>query len=218
MRRVVVFLLSFLAATSAFGQDAAIPQKLPTGFQLDGLVSEWRSAAPFAQLGPTSQVAGKLRSGGAADFSGTAWLVFAPEGIVLAADITDDVQAMPASAAEVVQKDHAELWVSFPAAEMPDLGYSQFYQGEIEVPDATWCDANDGIGSPATCKAWVGRQAKRRSTLPRLFTRQFLISTAGVEEAYFAQVAAGLRTTKLPSAWLQGSAGSRAKVVPRQGG
>jgi hypothetical protein len=167
---------------------------------------------------------GQPKPASAADAAAVVWLVFTREGVTLAADVTEDVVALPESETGVEQKDHLALWLAFPPATLPQMGF-QYVQGHIHadlegvITGASWCDTEEGgkvFDSAEQCRTWVDGQVTRREGLMRLFTRRFLVSSAGVQEAYATAIDTPTGLGEL--SWPAGCEGCTAKAVPRAGG
>lgn len=207
-------LLALVALRAAGAAELAVPRALPAGHAVDGLLTEW-STPPLFVLGAAQQVAGSSKVEGAGDLEAKVWLAFTEQGLALAVDVTDDRVAFPSPERSLVAADHVELWIAFPAATMPPIGYANQF-GVNEVPDAEVCEGLDGV-EPLPCKEWHAAQVARRKAFARLFVRQYLISPAGIEEAYFG-ASGGKWPDDEPFAKPPCCAASRSKVVPRQGG
>ena len=216
--RAVLFALSVCLFPPAPAQELSVGSDLPAAFKLDGSVGEWAGTPSQLELGPASQVAGKSRADAPSDFSARVWLVFAREGIVLAAAVTDDSVVWPSGAAEVLKRDHAELWIAFPEASMPPLAYATPETGDVELPNEKACETDEEITDKEACREWVLRQKKWRRVLSRFFVRQYLISSAGVQETWFSQAPPSPRPDDIPFAWPEPGKSSVARVVPRPGG
>ena len=135
---------------------------------------------------PADTPPGQPKPASAADAAAVVWLAFTREGVTLAADVTDDVVALPESETGVEQKDHLALWLAFPPAEMPEIGFWYWQSEPVNVNEAGWCDSEEGklrFDDAEPCRTWVAAQVARREALIRLFTRRFLVSTAGVRRS-----------------------------------
>lgn len=211
------------SAVSALAAPASVvvPQSLPAAFQFDGAVSEWGDTAPIARLDPAGTLPGQARPDSASDASAVVWLAFARDGVTLAAEVTDDVVVLPESGPGVAQKDHLALWVAFPPADMPGIGF-WFWQGEpVDIDAVSWCDTEEGkekFEAAASCRTWVAAQVTRREALVRLFTRRFLVSSAGVQEVHATTLGGPAGHDPLPFRWPAGCEGCTATVVSRAGG
>ena len=216
--RTCILALSLCLSSPAHAQDLTVGSDLPAAFKPDGSIGEWEGVPPQLELGPGSQVAGKGKTSAPSDFSARAGLVLAREGLVLAAEVTDDSVVWPSSAADVLKRDHAELWIAFPEASMPPLAYATPETGDVELPNEKACEADEEISDKLACREWVLRQKKWRRVLSRFFVRQYLLSPAGVQEAWFSQAPPSPRPEGMPFAWPEPGKSSVARVVPRPGG
>lgn len=181
--RLALVLAAFLpsAVRAANPPEVTVAESLPAGLAVDGDLKEW-TAKPSATLGPANQTAGPVKLALPADFSATVWVAISKEGLAVAGKVTDDKVRFP-EGANVVNADHAELWVALPAAPMPPLAFANQF-GEIEVPDLESCETLEDIEDPDACRVWVKEQRRRRQSLEKLFVRQYLFTPAGVAESW----------------------------------
>ena len=170
-----------MTALAANPPEVVVSESLPAGLAIDGDLKEW-TAKPSATLGPANQTAGPVKLTVPADFSATVWVAISKDGMAVAGKVTDDKVRFP-EGANVVNADHAELWIALPASPMPPLAFANQF-GEIEVPDLESCDTLEDIEDPDACKVWVKEQRRRRQSLEKLFVRQYLFTPAGVVESW----------------------------------
>jgi len=168
-------------ALAANPPEVVVAESLPAGLAIDGDLKEW-TAKPSATLGAANQTAGPVKLALPADFSATVWVAISKDGMAVAGKVTDDKVRFP-EGTNVVNADHAELWIALPASPMPPLAFANQF-GEIEVPDAESCDTLEDIEDPAACKVWVKEQRRRRQSFEKLFVRQYLFTPAGVTESW----------------------------------
>ncbi|HLL52897.1 MAG TPA: hypothetical protein VK447_05080 [Myxococcaceae bacterium] len=177
----VALLLAFLAPVSGWAGPITLLERLPEKLAIDGELSEW-TQPPSVALGAGDEVAGPEKVGSPRDLSARLWLSLTTEGLVVAGELTDDVLLFPEKD-RLVNADHVEVWLAFPEAKMPPLGFANQF-GDQEVPDAAACDAMGEGETRETCKEWLAVQKKRRGKLERFFTRQYSISPQGLRELW----------------------------------
>lgn len=183
-------LLVVAGGARAVFAEAVCPTVLPAGHEVDGSLREW--TAPPAFVAP----------GGA-----KVWLVMTGAGLAIAADVPPGPEGGVA------------LWVAFPPAEMPPVGYGNQF-GPVELPTADACEEVDWIASDpeavAACRAWHGEQLQLRAALARLFVRRYVVSAAGIREDHFASVADEIGAPPVP--WPPCCASSRSALVAKETG
>jgi hypothetical protein len=89
------------------GPDALARRMPAEQFVLDGQLTEWRSAGiplTLVHFGPESWQ-------GPADLSGTAWLGWNEQNLLLAMDVQDDVHAQTQRGWEMFRGDSVEMWI-----------------------------------------------------------------------------------------------------------
>lgn len=185
--------LFLLAIPAAFATaPLRVIEPPPRGATIDGRLTEW-TMPPSVVIGPSSQVAGKSKVKDEKDFSARVWVALAEEGMLVAGDVRDD-QFLPATSdAYALNSDHVEVWLAFPEAKMPPIGFGR--QGKI-VEIRTLDDCAPYLGTPPSdsdsdvtgCYEWYLKQQERRRLLKRLFIRQYFIAPGGLSEKYFDQV------------------------------
>jgi hypothetical protein len=149
----------------------------PDNYNVDGNLNEW-SMPPSIILDRKNQVIGKEPIKDNNDYPATLWVSINTRGLLIAGKVQDSSVLFPKNDREILNSDHFEVWISFVKADMPPLGFkNQFGMKEITASDTQW-------------NTWFSLQTKRRKILDRVFTRQFMISSLGIEEAYWKQAAA----------------------------
>ena len=179
-RLAAVLALLSSTALAADKPEVNVLEGLPAGLAVDGDLKEWTSA-PSVTLGPANQVAGPVKLAEPGDLSATVWVAISKDGLAVAGKVTDDKVRF--ASADKINADHAEIWLSLPAAALPPLAFANQF-GEIEVPDADACGTLEEIEDPDACKKWVKEQRARRQSLERLFVRQYLLTQGGISEAW----------------------------------
>lgn len=186
---IAIFSLPWIAHAAA-EPEVKVREGLPAGLVIDGDLKEW-TGDPSVTLGPANQVAGSVKLVSPADLSATVWVAISREGLAVAGRVTDDKVRFP-QGDKVVNADHAEIWLAFPAASLPPLAYANQF-GETEIPDADSCGTLEEIEDPDACRAWVREQRARRQSLERLFLRQYLLTPAGIQEAWATPAKDGVK-------------------------
>src|SRR5262245_11322204 len=140
---------------------------------------------PSLILGAADQVAGPAKPSSTADLAAKVWIAIDADGVAIAGEVTDD-KVLFGTAQTMVNADHLELWLAFPAASLPLLGFANQF-GETEVHGES--DCNGEINHPDACKQWFAKQTRRRATLGRIFVRQYLLGGTGLSEAWASMLA-----------------------------
>jgi hypothetical protein len=134
----------------------------PAGASVDGDLTEWADT-------PSMEIEGN------SDGGGRVWLAPSAAGFFFAGEIRDS---------EVQSTDRVEIALSFPAAELPPLGFASQW-GTEEVPSAEWCyDSERTVGQDEeqerlSCKQWFADNSARRREIPGLFQARYAIGQDG---------------------------------------
>lgn len=175
---MLALLTHLLLGPAATAATQTLSEELPSGFLLDGDVSEW-TRPPDLTLGPEHQLSGEGVSG-PDDFSARIWWNMGLDGLVFAADVRDDAVLLAPKDGDPLYGDHLSLWIALPPAELPPVGFAS-ERGLSPVLAAADCAAAE---DPDACKSWLAAQAPRRARLGRLFVRQYTFTSAEVVETW----------------------------------
>lgn len=181
-----IILLCMSTSTNAL----EIMETLPKNAIIDGELTEW-IMPPTLLMNYANQVAGKNKIQDDNDFSANIWIAFSAKGLVVAGDVSDDLVLFPQDDSSLLSSDHVEIWLSFPEAEMPPLGYVNQLE-RVDVKDKEWCNSQQEDRRNA-CFEWVVAQQTRRRILKRLFTNQYAASSLGVKELYLSEAHSGTK-------------------------
>ena len=125
--------LSLLVVTAWSQEHHVIVQRPDPAFALDGDLSDWREIGNPIVLDKKTQVHhGINRWKNAQDLSGIVHLAWRPEGLYLAADVTDSVFAQSQRGSMMWKGDHLEIYIdATPDADTDrlDLGEGQYQFG-----------------------------------------------------------------------------------------
>lgn len=175
--------VSLALAATAGPSPLRAAGEIPGGMKIDGELTEWTSNPATVLLGPESQVAGPARADSPKDFSARVWIAWSDAGLAVAGEVTDDAVRFASGPAPNSTADHVEIWLSLPPPRMPPIAYvNQFAEETIAGPEA--CRTNERIDDVKACETWFAAQVKLRARLERAFTRQYLVSPAGVAETW----------------------------------
>jgi hypothetical protein len=189
------------------GVPVTLVEGFPANLAIDGDLGEW-TEPPSLILGAGDQVAGPSKPSSTADLAAKVWIAIDADGLAIAGDVTDD-KVLFGTAKTMVNADHLELWLAFPAAPLPALGFANQF-GETEVHRESDCDGE--IDHPDACKQWFAKQTRRRATLGRIFARQYLLGGTGLSEAWASKLAG--KGTADPVRACCASSSARVKQVP----
>lgn len=158
----------------------------PDYVTLDGDLKEFQGP-PQVVLGPAQQVAGTQKATGPHDFSAKIWLRMNKEGLWIAGQVKDDKIQFPQPTSAWLNADHIELWLAFPQAQMPVMGFANQF-GFHPVAQEKACQGADFQGTASECVAWFRKQSERRQWLPHLFQRQFMIAPGQIQETWWSRI------------------------------
>jgi hypothetical protein len=164
--------------------SVSLIEGLPPKLVIDGDLGEW-TGPPSLTLGAADQVAGPSKPSSPADLAARVWIAIDADGVAIAGEVTDD-KVLFGTAKTMVNADHLELWLAFPAAPLPPLGFANQF-GETELHRES--DCNGEIDHPDACKQWFAKQTRRRATLGRIFVRQYLLGGTGLSETWASMLA-----------------------------
>ncbi len=207
MRGKVLVLVAMMGAASvAQGQTSAVQAGNPTNKSAatvvtipagspgpgGGSASEGFEANPYAKEPPTFVLIGKTPDAP----KGRVWVRSDGEGLHLWGSVEGGAPVWPEQKAEMLGKDHVEVWLAAaPDVTMPLVGWGNQF-GKIEMKSAEDCNGQTDpqTGSPeaggAACVRWYAEQVRYRAQFRRLFARQWLLAgstnfgPAHVVEAY----------------------------------
>lgn len=185
-------LFGLLLGIAAPGFSAPIPTlqstSAPDYVTLDGDLKEFQGRVQHQLLlGAAQQVAGTQKATGPKDFSAKVWLRMTKEGLWLAGQVKDDKVKFPKPTSAWLNADHIELWLAFPQAQMPVMGFANQF-GLHEVAQEKACQGEDFQGAASECIAWFRKQSQRRQWLPNLFLRQFIIAPGQLQETWWSRI------------------------------
>ena len=162
---MVLLSLTLLLAAAPMAAPAPrelrVHEGLPTGFQVDGALEEWRGA-PSLVLGAAEQVGGSARVKSAADLTAALWLAVGPEGLAVAGEVRDERVRLARGPRDVAE-DGVEVWLGLPAPELPPLAFANQY-GETAVPTPESCDGM-GPTDAVRCRQWWKQMVEWRERL-----------------------------------------------------
>lgn len=125
-----------LACTRAAEAYYVIPYKVDPPIQVDGALGDWDGVPNAIEMRDASHQTYHSASAGpwagVADLSATVRLSWRPDGLYVAAEVTDDTVQQPYSGRDVWKGDYVNLWLDFiPTAEptRQQLGPGQYHIG-----------------------------------------------------------------------------------------
>lgn len=124
IRSITLAAALFLIASVAIAQEIplyGVPFDIDPPIQIDGDLADWEGMPnPIVMDAATNITYRKRAWGGPSDLSGTVQLAWRSDGLLLAADVTDDVFVQPHSGAELWRGDHVMLWLDLTPTEEPE--------------------------------------------------------------------------------------------------
>jgi hypothetical protein len=167
--------LLLLAAAPATAPSVRLHEGLPTGFQADGKLEEWKQP-PSLTLGAANQVAGAMKVASPADLSAKVWMAVDAQGLAIAGEVLDDKVQL--TNPKDINADHVEVWLALPQPKMPPLGFSSHLDQQL-LPKESACD-KAAPDDPANCKAWWKQQTARRKQMLADLVAQYGLTPKGV--------------------------------------
>jgi hypothetical protein len=178
-------LICFLVATHlAIAADRAVSVQDTNAELSNASMRELKNRPPTLTLIPQSPGAR----------SGAVWVRKSDKGLLVLGHVGGAVPAFPASKAELMLRDHVEIWLSVtPHPELPAIGWGNQFE-DVELPKGEDSCANrDQVetGKPNTeeaeqCRVWARKQKSYRTYFQRLFVRQWQLAPGLAVESYAA--------------------------------
>ncbi len=165
-----------LISGSVFAQTPqAIPA--PSNFPIDGDVGEWANVPPTFTLHPSPS--GR---------DGVVWIAQNNAGIIVAGKVSGGAPDYPRLAADLLAKDHIEVWLAFTRApKMPPIGWGHQFGPQVITSEAE-CNkkgsSDEPAHEPAKCVQWFRAQAPWREKMRRLFVYQYAIAPGMAAEEF----------------------------------
>ncbi|HLK67695.1 MAG TPA: hypothetical protein VKU19_29895 [Bryobacteraceae bacterium] len=169
--------LLFTFLICSLHSQTVIPEGTPGGYQFDGQVKEWKASPPTFPLRP-SPTGGRTAS---------VWVRQVPEGILVAGEVQGAAPDFARTAADMVHKDHVEIWLApEKAPQFPPVGWSNNMMEDVggTEKDCVEVVSQWASGREGECKAWLAGVAAHRRRLTRLFVRQYGLTPYAVTEAF----------------------------------
>lgn len=179
LRRLIFFCLIIGLTCAAVQSPVSVPDVSPA-YSSTAAPHDWHGLPPAFTLTP----------GGPGARTGKVWVLKSEAGLVIAGYVDGSAPAFPASAAELMEKDHVEIWLSaVPNPELPVIGWgNQFGDTELPKGEDSCADVGKATGQELDkegieqCVEWANKQKSYRVQLKRLFARQWQLAPGiGIE-------------------------------------
>jgi len=102
-----------------------------------------------------------------------------PLGLLIEGEVDGPKPKWPATRAELLSKDHAEIWLAGESKlDLPPIGWGNQF-GETDLKSESDCSNANGQRqlNIDACKGWFREQVKYREQFKRLFIRQWLLAS-----------------------------------------
>lgn len=182
-RTVLAIALVLGALSAAHAQDVYfMPFDVDPPLQVDGDLPDWQGVPNEIALTAPEQVTYRKRAwGGPEDLSGIVHLAWRADGIVLAAEVTDNVVLQPGADAEMWRGDHLMLWLDMTPTAEPERDLPGDGQFQLAISPGNFGGAAGGEGTIAP-QAWLYRPEALQAAIGTVAARR--TDTGYVVEAY----------------------------------
>lgn len=182
MLRSLTFFCLITGLTCAAGQSPVSVPDVGPAYSGTAAPHDWHGQLPSFTLTPAAPGAP----------AGKIWVRKSEAGMVIAGQVEGASPDFPKSVAELMAKDHVEVWLAVvPNPVLPVLGWgNQFGDNELRQGETSCATEKNIAGDPPDqqdiqqCVEWVKRQKSYRTQLKRLFARQWQLAPGLGKEAF----------------------------------
>ncbi len=158
MTRSAIAISIALVCGRAGAQDVYfVPFDIDPPIQVDADLTDWQGMPNPIALSEAANVTYRKRVwSGAADLSGVVRLAYVHDGLLLAAEVTDDVVLQPGAGEDMWRADHIMIWLDMAPTAEPERELPGEGQYQVAISPGNF-DGEAGGDAPVAPEVWVYR-------------------------------------------------------------